>query len=333
MGSADKNKVLLKLYAMHVAHELKTRKTHLNIKQLQKNVHKMENEIFATLRSMNTLPQVINYLKLQQKEAGLTKGIEYIHKTINVMQESNEKQTSLEIFKEKASLLEENILAKISSVEHKCNVFKQVYDLMTQSRNETCMLARKLGQFTLDFNWTLPLNSNLSLMEMETFLEFPVEYNRKATVGDKKIFFHDLPINYIPYQDDLDSNALHMLVSLLQNPCSPAETLLIDIIRTRTKMNQYKSLRYVSENSETNRYTLEELRNQESYITYALEKLNSIIQTASSNEAMNISRNVKEVIHLWTEMPIKHFISAKRLFNGLPYSHYERLYENFYNQL
>lgn len=54
---------------------------------------------------------------------------------------------------------------------------------MTQSRNETCLLARKLGQFTVDFNWTLPLNSNLSLMEIETFLEFPVEYNRRTVMG------------------------------------------------------------------------------------------------------------------------------------------------------
>lgn len=60
---------------------------------------------------MNALPQVVDYLKLQQKEAGLIKGIEYIHKTINIMQESNEKQTSLEIFKEKASHLEDSIVS------------------------------------------------------------------------------------------------------------------------------------------------------------------------------------------------------------------------------
>lgn len=62
MGSVDKNKVLVKLYAMHVEHELKTRKTHLNIKQLLKKVHKMENEIFVSIELLHINYFWINFL-------------------------------------------------------------------------------------------------------------------------------------------------------------------------------------------------------------------------------------------------------------------------------
>lgn len=79
--------------------------------------------------------------------------------------------------------------------------------------------------------------------------------------------------------------------------------------------------------------TLEELQKQESAMFFAIEKLKALLEDVNMNKAQELITAVEENVKLWLEMPFKEFLSKSRLFNNLPYEHYDKLYESFYMQL
>lgn len=79
--------------------------------------------------------------------------------------------------------------------------------------------------------------------------------------------------------------------------------------------------------------TIEELQSQESYIACAIEKINSLMHNEEASRTLGTAQQLKEVLKLWLDMPLSKYVSTKRLYEGLPYGHYEQLYEDLYKQL
>lgn len=76
--------------------------------------------------------------------------------------------------------------------------------------------------------------------------------------------------------------------------------------------------------------SLKELQAQESYVQYALDKLNSIIFSTAANKTLNTVEHIKNVMKIWLEMPLKDFISHEKTVEGHDYKFYEKQYDNFY---
>lgn len=76
---------------------------------------------------------------------------------------------------------------------------------------------------------------------------------------------------------------------------------------------------------------MKQLQEQESYVQYALDKLNSIRFSTTTNNTLNIVEHMKNVMEIWLEMPLKDYISHNRIVDGHDYKFYEKQYDNFYN--
>lgn len=70
----------------------------------------------------------------------------------------------------------------LRDLNHKFELYKKIYKTMLSYRDETKLLVKKLSQFSDDLTWTLPLTNNLHSKEIETFKEFPLEYNRRINM-------------------------------------------------------------------------------------------------------------------------------------------------------
>lgn len=79
--------------------------------------------------------------------------------------------------------------------------------------------------------------------------------------------------------------------------------------------------------------SLEELRKQESYLQYALDRLNLLNDSQSNKKVLSISTIAKKMLELWMEMPFKNFVPLDKKVDGHDYKYYERQYDEFYNNL
>lgn len=79
--------------------------------------------------------------------------------------------------------------------------------------------------------------------------------------------------------------------------------------------------------------TEEELKNLDSYEKPIVEELNSIINSDTLNKIQNIHDSIQESVNIWKEMHFKKYISSERVVNGNNYEYYDKLYQEFYEQL
>ncbi|KAK5647725.1 hypothetical protein RI129_002617 [Pyrocoelia pectoralis] len=295
------NCILPILYWAHIDFKLKMIQVRSNIAVLERKIGEMDNLC----------------AKEKQNEFGLNRAIRHLHNFIDLLRNSGD---DVNILKVKQDLMQ--VRRQISTVFEdthiKRGMFKQVYKIVQQLRNDTSMLARKLGKFTLDSNWMQLLRNNVCSIEVGTFLNYPLEYCPTAKA----------PVNYQTCES-YDSNMLQITLTLFPNIWSPPEVTLINIIRLKERLQLFKSSAYpfkaIGERDIPN------FLEQESYINYAIDKLKSSI--ASKNSTSHTYKELHESLEIWMNMPLKKFISPKRIFNGFPYSHYEEMYDNFYKQL
>lgn len=79
--------------------------------------------------------------------------------------------------------------------------------------------------------------------------------------------------------------------------------------------------------------SLDDLKKQESYLQFAIDRLLSFTNSQSTKKVLAISSHVKKMMDIWTEMPFKNFVSAERKLDGQDYKYYEKQFDGFYNNL
>lgn len=77
--------------------------------------------------------------------------------------------------------------------------------------------------------------------------------------------------------------------------------------------------------------TLEDLKKRESYLNFALERLNYLNHSLTSSTTSSTADVIKKMINIWEEVPFKDYISSSRLVEGKDYKFYEKQYDNYYN--
>lgn len=107
--------------------------------------------------------------------------------------------------------------------------------LITESRNSTASMVRKLNRFAQDTAWAGPLNDCIYSQEIQSFFSFPLEYNGR----------NGTPLDYFPYQETLDSKTALFIATCLRNPYSSAECILLDIVRAKATNARLRALRRV----------------------------------------------------------------------------------------
>ncbi|KAF5303291.1 hypothetical protein FQA39_LY10030 [Lamprigera yunnana] len=318
------------LYAKHIDYNLKMIKVNLNMRILKNNNLKLQNDLFEIVENYPhpQLTQIKIAIRLKQREVGLLGGIKFLQQM--KMQEIDRNKSILQATNKQIQQLNEQISATLRNLEQKYVIFQQIYDAIEQMRSNTLILVRKLGKFTENVDWTKPLMDSVAVEEISTFLDFPLDYNASVVINNKIIKRNNLLNNYL-CGVDLDSNTLLILTTLLASPWNPPETLLIKIVEAKEKLNVLKSLMYTSTRGPP-KYTYDNLVHQNSYLNYALNKLETMIYS-DSNKTLQKLVQLKETVNLWLEMPFKEFVSEKKLFNMNNYHHYQQQYEKFYQQL
>ncbi|XP_031330116.1 uncharacterized protein LOC116161059 isoform X2 [Photinus pyralis] len=294
------------LYWTHIDLELKTLQLRSRIARLESTISDID------------LGDLTSLSRVKPSESGLTRAIPHLRHLINsFLRRIND--VNLAQTEEEVARVDKDIIGTFETVAVKQNMSRQVHGTMEQMRGDCSLLARKLGKFTSDCNWLQLLNNNVCSIEINTFLKYPLEYCRMTK--SNHMGYH----TFEPY----DSNMLQYTLALFPDVWCPPEVMLINVVRQRERLLFLKSSAYTF-NARLENGTLD-LLDQESYVNYAIDKLRSIIKSKAGTS--NINKKMQECLELWIEMPFQSCIPDTRVFEGLPYSHYRDLYENYYKQL
>lgn len=65
------------------------------------------------------------------------------------------------------------------------------------------------------------------------------------------IFYHNMCTDVLPLEEELNTDTLYMLLDILESSFSPPETILLDILRSKTKVDILKGMKNFTEIVET----------------------------------------------------------------------------------
>ncbi|KAJ8928200.1 hypothetical protein NQ314_019263 [Rhamnusium bicolor] len=328
----------------------------------ENKVNKKKTCIYTALTnqgvSQEKIEEVGRLFEQQIEDVGLDAVLVEMKKEINSAKKI-EDNSDLQVTLRKIFQVKDDIDLKVASIKHYVSRIHETLQSMIHIRETTVACVQKLGPFIEDLSWSVPLTQNLCSNETKTFEKFPLEFNRRCIytcyklnsdaiyIGqprpkfqtrvkkeeinwDSRIYYRDLTDN-IPTDIELDSESLYMLTNILESPFSPPETVLLNILKSKMKLDALKSLQNHSKDISYQKYSLQELQAQESYIQYALDKLSSLVYSASSSKTLATADFVKKAMEIWLEMPVKDFICPKRVLEGKDYKHYEKHFDGFYN--
>ncbi|KAK4878138.1 hypothetical protein RN001_010644 [Aquatica leii] len=308
------------LYGKHAEFEIKTMRLNLNVKKLKKQVQFLQEQIFREVAEKYPTYSVDlqEAIKLEQREVNICAQARYLREKINLMQE-DDNTTDVSRIETKVQQLDEEIISVLESLRWNCDFFELLHKDSIQKSRSNCLQLKKLKLFVENLDWIEPLMHNVTLEEINTFVQFPLQYKQLSLQ------------NYI-VDEELDTNTLLFLITVLTSPWSPLEVLLINLMKAKEKLAVLKSLKMVhNKTKECKLNYFGEPQCQESYVYYALDKMKSMMH-ASKDTDLRLKMAGK-TIKLWMEMPIKGFISPKRFVRDSNYHHYEQIYEKYYELL
>ncbi|KAJ8962595.1 hypothetical protein NQ318_000988 [Aromia moschata] len=323
-----------RLQFLHIQTELQILKLKAVSKDLSNKINKRKKQICEAINkrvvSLDRANCIERSFVEQLEDVGLDAVLIQMKKEINSAKKI-EDSTELQITLGKTAQVKSDITQKVATIKHYVNNIYETLQSTMSTREQTVACVRKLGPFVEDLTWSLPLTKDLCSSEAKTFEKFPLEYNRRCVYTDPRIYYRDIITDNIPTDVELDSDSTFMLTTILESPYSPPETVLLNILKSKMKLDALKSIGNCTANIIHN--SLKELQAQESYVQYALDRLNSILYSTSSNKTLATADLMKRVIQIWMEMPLKGLISSKRKVEGKDYNYYEKQYDSFYNNI
>ncbi|RZC43088.1 spindle pole body protein pcp1-like [Asbolus verrucosus] len=322
---------LNELYFIHLKNELEKDKYRKVLKKLQESVRRRKEEISSLLmkKSKNSAEE-LRIFELQIEEAEVIAANNFLHKEISSMK-SVEISNELQLTSAKIKQTKDEIAQKLDCIQNLVEKIYKIIEYIKNCREETSACVRALGPYILDLSWADRLKEDVHSDEIKTFEDFPVEYNRKFIHNESKIPYRNICDSTVPSDIDLDSNNLEMVTTLMDTPFSSAESIILSMLQSKVKMNILRSLQPESVDFDRRTYSAEELSRGEEYIEPVIKTLNSLINSSSVKQVLSAPDRMKEVADLWEEMPLKDFISDKRLVEGHNYKFYEKMFDNYSN--
>nr|XP_023029605.1 uncharacterized protein LOC111517630 [Leptinotarsa decemlineata] len=327
-----------KLQFLHVQTELQILKHNAISKHLAQNIEKKKANVYVSITSkgfsVDKTEDIKRSFEQHFEDASLEATLSAMKREIGNAKNAKDK-IDLQLVSRKLSQTKENIGLKISSIQEFIDLIGDILTSIDHTRDTAIACVRKLIPFIGDMEWSTTLKENVCSGEIRTFENFPLEFNRRCihTESTSPIYYRDLCTDNLAADLEIDDGNLCMLTEILESPFSFPETIVLNILRAKLKLDVLKSTKYPSKSASFKRYSFEELHHQESYINFALDRFNSLIHSSSSEKTLSSAEVAKKVMDLWLEMPFKDFIPSTRMVEEKNYTFYENKFDSFYNNL
>ncbi|KAF7265558.1 hypothetical protein GWI33_021012 [Rhynchophorus ferrugineus] len=314
----DNEDNVAKLQAIHIQNELKIIQQKGILKIFLNNIATKRAQILETIGQENE-----EHLDLAIKQVKTDASLTAIKKEINSPKWANNNEEELEIIHSKIFKIKNEIGSKTSllqlSIEELNKVHADIFTIQgkASSRLWNLLLLKE------ETKWMEPMLENRWVTEIDMFEHFPLEYQRQCKFTDKKTFYRDLCIDNYSEIEKMSHEDLQMLCTILESTLSPPEIVLANIIKEKEKLEFLKSFKKKTDAISTKNYSFEELRQQESYLSYAIDSLKTIMSSSKASKTLAVADSVEQSMKIWLEMPIKYLISDKRLVDGQTYQFYE----------
>ncbi|XP_060520841.1 uncharacterized protein LOC132698661 [Cylas formicarius] len=322
---------ITKLFYIHVQTEIKIIKQKNVIKDLLRKSTGSKFMLLNAIKSKPNLHEIQEWLDMNIQQVGLEASLVALRKeieSVNIMTDSND----LQIISMKISKTKDELANKIVEINFFIEEMYKLEKLICTSLEQAMNSIWDLRLYKNDMFWVKPLSDALWSTEVKLSESFPLEYQRRCTYSDPKTFYRDLCIDNYASDIEVSMEVFQMITAIIDSPFNPPETVLLSVIKSKIKLEKLNSLRKMKKWKNQcllQANSLEEVERQESYVNYALEKLQSIIYSKSACDTLSTGDVIKKYIDIWTEMPMKNFISPKRLLNGQSYHFYEKKLKTF----
>ncbi|KAL1505888.1 hypothetical protein ABEB36_005342 [Hypothenemus hampei] len=310
---------MTKLRFIHVQLELNVLKHKKTLSEINAKIGSKKFEILQSnfwQEHNDTLDSKMNQVVLKSSLKAMEEEIQ-----TNMKKAKDEKDVISLKFK-----IKNDIENKQHLIEYLLGNIEKVQRQIAETNDSIFNLIWEVRTLQMGSDWIHQLETNIWLSEMKNFKDFPLEYQRSCTfTNNQKTFYRDLCIDSYP---EVDSDETEMLLEILESPFLPPETVLLNLIEMKEKLQILKAAhhRYCKIPCEIlqQNYSLQQLQKQESYVEYAIDRLAGLMQSSDGNKALDIGNIVKRSMEIWAELPMRNFLSQKRTHEGMTYEEYRK---------
>ncbi|XP_017776598.1 PREDICTED: uncharacterized protein LOC108562701 [Nicrophorus vespilloides] len=326
------------MHTIHIKKEFAAMKCSFNAQILRRKIHKKMEEIFCSLKSETVNEAVMDEVKtsisLKMEEVSLNNTLASLNASLVELRAVMNNENDLIFVQENIHKLHSVLEVNVNKVIYKLRLFDYLKRAMDRCKMDTYLQVKKLIRYTENFGWMEPLGEEAIMDEIKAFSSFPLNHNKqfKFTQKSGNPVYYRNKSNRLAFDEDLDANSASMIVAILDNPAFIPEVILLGFLKIKKKMEAVDKFHKINVDCAHSNYTFEQLQKQESYIDYAIDKFWYLVGPCDRKKSLSVAK-MEELMKLWTEMPVKDFLSDKKLFNGENYKYYEAMYDSFYNQL
>ncbi|KAK9880445.1 hypothetical protein WA026_011691 [Henosepilachna vigintioctopunctata] len=316
-----------RLNFIYVKYSLLALKSKKKIKHLIHDIREKKSDIEVQLER-HIGENWLEGLELMLENVKLKAAIEFIQKEINYTDKSDCIIT-LNSLNNKIDKVKAELYAKMKEVEGFMESNEYLMQQLKKCQKDTALCVRRSNQFINDTVWIEGLVEKVHSKEINTFRDFPLDYNKKFCFTDGSFYMDSM--RKIILDEETSSDTLYMIQSIIENPQYPPERIFIESLKKKHKFQVMSSLKTSKVKLEQKNYSLREFQDQEKYVDNICENLMSNVRSWKAYQVLNSSSRMKSNMNLWLDMPFKRFISNERKVDGKSYKYYEEKYEYLRN--
>ncbi|XP_066245937.1 putative leucine-rich repeat-containing protein DDB_G0290503 [Euwallacea similis] len=325
-----------KLHHVHVETALNIVKQKGELKELVMKIGQKKMRLLTSIELKSNRIELEEWLEAYLSQIALDSSIVAIKKQlreVNASKSQHSDDNDLNVLASKKLKIKTEIANKMKLIQWVVEMLRESHETIAVTREAVQNCLWQLRALTLNTDWMNPLLGNIASVELQIFQKFPLNFYRRCSHTNPEMFYRDLCSGNLPDVSEISSKDLQMLIEILRSPLKPPEVLLLDFLKSKRmleclrniKQRQHKS--FLPENFR--KYSLEDLKMQESYLDYAVDKLKSLMLSSSATKTLGVGDWVKQTMEIWSEMPFKDLISVKREVEGHGFQYYKKRLARF----
>ncbi|XP_066158737.1 myosin-6-like [Euwallacea fornicatus] len=326
-----------KLHYVHIETELNIVKQKGELKELVMKIGRKKMHLLASFELKPNRIKLEEWLEAYLNQIALDSSINAIKKQlreVNASKSQHSDDNDLNVLASKKLKIKTEIANKMKLIQWMVEMLRESHETIAVTRETVQNSLWQLRALTLNTDWMNPLLGDITSVELQVFQKFPLNFYRRCSHTDPEVFYRDLCSGNLPDVSEISSRDLQMLIEILRSPLQPPEVLLLDFLKSKRMLECLRDIKqrqhkqdFLPENFR--KYSLEDLKTQESYLDYAVDKLKSLMLSSSAAKTLGVGDWVKQTMEIWSEMPYKDFISVKREVEGHGFQYYKKRLARF----
>ncbi|CAH0550894.1 unnamed protein product [Brassicogethes aeneus] len=328
---SSKRVALEKNYELNRVLDLEIKNVGLDatLSTMKQELNKSKHIVYSSLlQSIDKISDLNNIFNIEPKQIGLDS--ETTKNSLTTT--NNEYNYEILIVNKKILSVNEHIMTKLNGIQDFLGHIDKVFNNIKDIKENTNTNVHKLSNFIVDMSWAETLSMNLISEEVNAFEKFPLAYNKQFKYMYKlngTANFRDISYQNIPSHISLNSDVLYIVSNILETPYSPPETILVNILKSKLKLQALKSINTENHFPKYTEYSKNDLKHQDSENEAALlSKLNHLCNSSRIIKINSAYATIQQIIEIWTKMPLKNFILPSTLVDGKKYKYYEQKFIN-----